>query len=501
MAQYDLVIIGSGLGGLLSAVLLAKEGMSVAVIEQNKQVGGCLQTFAFEKKVFDSCVHYIGALDEGQSQHKIFNYTGITSELELKKLDVDGFDRIIFGDEPTVYPHAQGLGHFTEILAPYFNDAAKDLKDYTQTLQTVGECFPLYNLRNGHAGEKEQVSRWDMQEVMQRIPDEKLRHVLMGNNLLYAGSRDKTPFYIHALVSKSYIDSAYKISGGSSQVSKLLWRKLQEYGGTIFRKEKVTGLEEKNGLITRAVTASGNVYEGKQFLVNVHPAMALEWIDCSLVKPIYRKRITAAENSISAFMVNIVLKPGTVPYQNHNIYWNRSADTFEAVNYAAHNWPANYALYFGEDVQNKGFADTVAVLTYMHASELEQWSHTHNITAQPSVRTDAYHAFKEEKAAILMDKVAERYPELKENIHAYQVASPLTFRDYMGSPDGSIYGIMADVQNEASTRIPIRTKIPNLMFTGQNIGIHGVLGVSINAVAACGELLGLDYLLQKINKA
>jgi all-trans-retinol 13,14-reductase len=70
----------------------------------------------------------------------------------------------------------------------------------------------------------------------------------------------------------------------------------------------------------------------------------------------------------------------------------------------------------------------------------------------------------------------------------------------MGSPDGSIYGIMADVNNPAQTRVPVRTKIPNLLLTGQNIGLHGVLGVSINAVAVCGELLGLDYLLQKINK-
>jgi all-trans-retinol 13,14-reductase len=50
MNEHDVVIIGSGLGGLLSAVMLAKEGMRVAVIEQNKQIGGCLQTFSFQKK-------------------------------------------------------------------------------------------------------------------------------------------------------------------------------------------------------------------------------------------------------------------------------------------------------------------------------------------------------------------------------------------------------------------------------------------------------------------
>jgi len=501
VAIYDVVIIGSGLGGLLSAVFLAKEGLHVAVIEQNKQVGGCLQAFSFEKKLFDSCVHYVGALDEGQSQHRLFRYAGILGDLGLNKLDENGFDQVIFGDDQQAYPHAQGLDHFAEVLKPYFKGSGGALDEYVRTLQQVSDSFPLYNLRNGDASEKEVVSHWTMQDMMQRISDEKLQHVLMGNNLLYAGSRDKTPFYVHALVTKSYIDSAYKIRGGSSQISKLLWRRLQEHGGVIFRNEKVTRLTAKDGLIHSAVTATGAAYRAKHFIANVHPAMALSWIDCNLIKPVYRKRILAAENSISAFMVNIVLQPGKIPYRNHNIYWNRSADVFAAVAYRPGEWPANYALYFGADDQNPGYADTVAILTYMHAAELDTWSHTRNITAAPSARDAAYHAFKEKKAALLIDTVAQRYPELKQHIQAFKIATPLTFRDYMGTPDGSIYGVMADVQNPAGTRIPIRTKIPNLLFTGQNIGIHGVLGVSINAVAASGELLGLDYLLQKIHKA
>jgi all-trans-retinol 13,14-reductase len=501
MQQYDAVIIGSGLGGLLSAVLLAKEGLHVAVIEQNKQVGGCLQTFSFEKKVFDSCVHYIGALDDGQTQNRIFRYAGILDDLRLKKLDIDGFDKIIFGNDPGVFPQAQGAGNFAEQLQQHFKGSEASLKYYNDALQQVAESFPLSNLRSGHASEKEAVSHWTMDDVMRNIPDEKLKHVLMGNNLLYAGNRDKTPFYVHALVSKSYIDSAYKCVGGSSQISKLLWKKLQEYGGVIYRNERVVKLEEAGGIITNVITENGNRYAGKQFIANVHPAMVLQWIDSSLIKPIYRKRISSAENSISAFMINIVLKPGCVPHRNHNIYWNRTADSYAAVQYKDGEWPANYALYFGEDAQHEGFSDTVAVLTYMHAEEFEPWLHTRNVTAQPSGREEAYHVFKEEKAKTLIDVVAERYPELKDNIQSWQIATPLTFRDYMGSPDGSIYGIMADVNNPAQTQIPVRTKIPNLLLTGQNIGLHGVLGVSINAIAACGELVGLDYLLEKINKS
>lgn len=496
---YDVVIIGSGLGGLLSAVLLAKEGLKVAVIEQNKQIGGCLQTFSFDKKIFDSCVHYLGAVEEGQAQERIFKYAGIAGDLQLSKLATDGFDQITFGAETISYPQAQGLDNFREQLLPYFPEAAEQLNHYTTTLQLVSDSFPLFNLRNGEEQEKEKVAHWNMQEVMKKIGDEKLHQVLTGNNLLYAGNEHKTPFYVHALVSKSFIDSAYKCKGGSSQIAKLLWRKLQEYGGVIYRNEKVNQLVEEDGFITHACTESGMRYTARTFIANVHPAMVLQWTDSKKIKPAYRKRITDIENSVSAFMINIVLNPGKVDHRNYNIYWNRSRQTYDAIRYKPGEWPANYALYFGEDPSKPGYSDTLAILTYMHASEFEQWKHTHNITARPSERASAYHQFKEEKAQQLINTVAERHPWIKEQIHSYKIATPLTFRDYMGSPDGSIYGIMADVNNAAQSRVPIRTKIPNLLLTGQNIGLHGVLGVSINAVAVCGELLGLDYLLKKIN--
>jgi len=499
MNEYDVVIVGSGLGGLLSAVMLAKEGMRVAVIEQNKQIGGCLQTFSFRKKVFDSCVHYIGALDEGQTQHRIFSYAGIMSGLKLKRLDQHGFDNILFDEDARVYPLAQGLDHFKASLSANFKDAQKDIEKYLQAVKDTCQSFPLYNLRNGDASEKAGVSGLSLDDVMSGIKDERLRNVLLGNSLLYAGAHHTTPFYVHALVSKSYLDSAYKCEGGSSQISKLLWKQLQSLGGVVYKNEKVIKLIEREGKIVEAITERGHHYSGKHFIANIHPATLLGLIDSKMIKPVYRKRLLDAPNVVSAFMMNIVLRPGTVTYPNRNYYWNKRNDSLAAVHYKPEDWPANYALYFNEDRSHAGFAETVSILTYMHAGEVKQWTAAHNTAAKPEKRDKAYEQFKKQKAYVLLEHVAKRFPELKENLLSFQTASPLTFRDYMGSPDGSMYGIMADVKHPERTSIPFRTKIPNLMLVGQNIGLHGVLGVSINAIAVCGELLGLDYLLEKIN--
>lgn len=499
--QFDIIIIGSGLGGLLSAVILAKEGKKVAVLEQNKQVGGCLQTFSFDKKIFDSCVHYVGALDEGQTQNRIFKYAGIMENLKLKQLDSNCFDEIIFGNDAATFHQAQGDSNFVDQLLKQFPEEKKALQNYIALLEKTAKSFPLYTLRNGIESEKNWIIDEELCETIKKITDNKLlQNVLTGNNLLYAGEKGKTPFFVHALVTKSYIESAYKLEGGSSQITKHLWKQLQEYGGVIYTNEKVASLITKNGQISKAITNNGNEYFAKQFIANVHPKRVLEWIDSRLIKPIYKKRINEAKNSISAFMVNIVLKPKTIPYQNHNTYWNRSADSFVAIQQKEGEWPMNYALYFNEDKNNPGYADTLAILTYDTIEAFDLWEHTHNRTAQKSEREADYHEYKHEKAELLLKTVAERFPEIRKQIHSFKIATPLTFRDYMGTADGSMYGIMPEANRISQTKIPAITKIPNLFLTGQNTGLHGVLGVSISAINTCGTIIGHEYLLSKINK-
>ena len=66
-----IVIVGSGIGGLVCGAILAKEGYKVLVLERNKQIGGCLQIFVRDKLIFNSSVHYVGGLDKGQNLYKV----------------------------------------------------------------------------------------------------------------------------------------------------------------------------------------------------------------------------------------------------------------------------------------------------------------------------------------------------------------------------------------------------------------------------------------------
>ena len=114
------VIVGSGLGGLVCGAILSREGYAVTVLERNKQHGGNLQSFARDKHLFDSGVHYIGGLEPGQNMYQIFQYLGLMDKLKLEKLDEGAFDKIVLAGDDRTFAYAQGYERFIETLAAEF---------------------------------------------------------------------------------------------------------------------------------------------------------------------------------------------------------------------------------------------------------------------------------------------------------------------------------------------------------------------------------------------
>ena len=121
--RYDIAIIGSGLGGLQCAYILSREGYKVCVVEKNRIMGGCLQTFIRSGSVFDTGMHYIGGMDEGNMLHKYFSYFGLTQKLKLKRMDEDGYDIIRYRDKE--YKFAMGYERFLESMVNQFPNERK----------------------------------------------------------------------------------------------------------------------------------------------------------------------------------------------------------------------------------------------------------------------------------------------------------------------------------------------------------------------------------------
>ena len=84
------------------------------------------------------------------------------------------------------------------------------------------------------------------------------------------------------------------------------------------------------------------------------------------------------------------------------------------------------------------------------------------------------------------------------NILHYYTSSPLTYLDYTGTENGSMYGILRDCTEPAGSVISQRTRVPNLFLVGQNIHSHGILGVILGAIITAGELTGINEIIRQV---
>ncbi|MCW1964151.1 phytoene desaturase family protein [Chryseobacterium viscerum] len=503
---YDILVIGSGLGGLVSALILAKEGLKVCVLEKNNQYGGNLQTFSRDKLIFDTGVHYLGGLSKGQNLHQFFSYLEILDDLELHLMDEDGYDRISFGDDEIEYPHAQGYQNFVEQLSKYFPEERGNLENYCEEIQYVCSQFPRYHVV-GKDNYNEEILHLNTKRFIESVTQNKrLQAVLLGSNFLYAGDSENVPFYVHALTVNSYIQSAYKCVKGGSQISKLLIRKLREYGAEVHKHSEVSEFVfNENNVLASVKTKEGKEYSAKQFISNIEIRSTINLIGEERLKKSFLNRVLSWKPVSSCFSIYLVLKPQSLPNFNYNRYhYSSEEQVWNAFRYQKESWPETYMLSSTPSKHYPEFAESLTAISYMDFDEVKEWENTFNTVADEHERGTAYEIFKLEKTEKMLDALEKKIPNLRRAIKTIYTSSPLSYRDYIGNFEGNMYGYMKSSENPLKTMVSPRTKIDNLFLTGQSVNMHGILGVTIGAFNTCAEILGkktIDTRLrQMINK-
>ncbi|MCQ2960365.1 MAG: NAD(P)/FAD-dependent oxidoreductase [Bacteroidales bacterium] len=491
--KYDIVIIGSGLGGLVCGYILSKKGFKVAILEKNAQIGGCLQTFKRGGVKFDTGMHYIGSMEEGQILHRFWKYFGLTETVPLQRLNDDGFDVISLNG--TQYKYASGYDNFINTLAKQFPNNTKDLEKYIKNIRDIADASPLYNLRkiqNNVFLEPDYIKTSINDFIAKATDNPVLQNVLAGNLPLYAGVKDKTPTYIHALITNFYIQSAYRIIGGSDQIAQSLATSIKKFGGEIFTNAEVNRCICNDEKVTAVELKNGNTVEAKYFISNIHPQVLLEKIESNLIRKAYRIRINGLQNTISNFSVYIKFKPNTTPYLNYNYYYYKNSDVWAGNDYNPEKWPEQFLFMHQCKEKNQQFAESAELIGYMHYNEVEKWANT-----TVGHRGESYETFKKYKAERMLQELELSFPGINSCIESFYTSTPLTYENYTNTKNGSMYGIIRDKNFPTQTLVSQRTKIPNLFMTGQNINSHGILGVTIGAVITCAEFLGLNEIIQE----
>jgi all-trans-retinol 13,14-reductase len=502
MKKFDVLIIGSGMGGLVCGNILSKEGYSVCIVEKNKQLGGCLQIFVRDKVIFDSGVHYLGGLDKGQNLYQIFKYLGLMDKLKLERMD-EAFDRVVLDEDKKIYEIAQGYDAFKQRLVRDFPEEEVAILKYCEKIKEICDRFPMYRLRmEGDGKEKQEVMGISAKIFIDQLTkNEKLRAVLAGNNMLYAGVGEQTPLYVHALIVNSYMESAWRCVNGGSQITKTLTANIHTAGGVFLRNREVVKLNVEEGLVAHALLKDGTLIEAKYFISNTNPARTFRITETPLIRPITRKRLESMKNTVSSFILNIVFKKNCFPYVKHNYYCLKTGSVWNMDAYEEQEWPIGYAIYLAPSARTREFADGMTIFAYMRYEEVLPWASSFNTVSLKQDRGTDYEAFKKKKAEQLLDKVEEKFPGIRGCIKAYYTSTPLSYRDYIGNEDGNLYGTVKDYQDPLAALLAPKTKVPNLFLTGQSLNLHGILGTAISGLITAAALMGKNDFIEKIRNA
>ena len=461
--MHDVLIIGSGLGGLECGALLAKRGFRVLVLEGSNQPGGCMQSFRRGGLHYDTGLHYVGGLAPGQVMHQAFAQLGLL-DLPWQRMDED-FDHVIIGGRHFAF--RQGYEAFAEGLAKDFPHQREALHSYVQRLQNI-------------TADDMDICAYDY--LRQTFSDELLLNVVSAAAMKTELRRESLPLFNFAHTCSSFIESSWRLKGNGNMLVNKLISIIREAGGEVRTNSKVTRLTETDGRIESAVCADGQTYKAEFYISDIHPAVLCELLEgCPTVRRVFRRRMEAAENTCGMFTAQLSIKPGALRYFAHNVFVYDKPNVWTMTE---ENTPVK-GVMISARVPEDSSDDLrqIDLLTPMPWHECKAWAET-----RVGRRGEDYNAFCRQKTEQCIALAEQYIPGLHDMVEQCYTSTPLTYRDYLGNPEGGAFGMRKDCRKSMLTFHSVGSPLQNLFLTGQSIILPGIEGVTMTAFETCSKI-------------
>ena len=494
MSDKKVTIIGAGLGGLVTGAILAKEGLQVTVVEKNPKVGGGLQSYQRFGVTFDTGMHVFGGMYPGGNIRRICDYLGITGDFEIQNLDATNQADIYVAEENRTYSVNMKKESFVDSFARYFPHQTDNLRQYLAAIDGIMQSLDLFYLRplgkSGNRTADDFITPAD-EFIAKHIDDRRLLSLLAVVNLLYAGEAGVTPAFLHSAISTIFLNGACRVVGGYSTFADALVNCIVAHGGKVVVGAPVTQIVT-DGCRVKAVVTGGEQMDSDLVVSAIPPKSMIDMLDNKrLVSNAYRKLISEKKDSLSAFIINIKVKPRSVRYSNRMGFFLRSYDSAWK---AYDGGSVEKFMYMTPPASCQGeYAETLNIVLPMHWEVVERWENT-----TVGRRGEDYAAFKAALYEAVMDEMEKAAPGIRSAVDSVDTATPLTIRDYTGVGHGAMCGERKD-SNSILQFMPVVTRVPNLYLTGQSVFMHGFCGVSLTAIQTCEAILGEGYVIDRIN--
>ncbi|MEI0607672.1 NAD(P)/FAD-dependent oxidoreductase [Brachyspira pulli] len=476
--KYDIVIIGSGLGGLTSGAYLAKKGKKVLVLESHNIVGGCATVYKRKNVKFEVGLHEMDMAKKSRDgKHAIFKQLGIYDRVDFVKLPQTW--RIKTESTDLVIP--EGYENVMNTLEKEFPEEKGGIKKYFGGLSRIMYMirrlpydlkffdFFFYPITTFPMNLYHLFTQKKLGNVLDSIiKSDKLKRILNINITYYHDNPYEFTWYYHACAQGGYYNQACFIKGGSQKLSDALADIIRENGGEVRVSSEVKKINVK-GNIAEGVTyfdkkTKQEVTVNADYVIaNAAPKVVYDEL---LPKGYEDKRINKLKNSVSLYTVYIIFKKKFKELYPNNAYstfistekmlntpFKEDAKGQRRIPVEDRNFVFVDYSTIDSGLVEEGDERSFAVLT--GPSYLDEWK---------DLSDEEYKAKKKELAEKLIDRAEQHYPGFRDNIEYYEVATPKTIKRYIKTPEGTAYGFVQDGYLKKSRSVRVSPTVKNLHF-------------------------------------
>lgn len=478
---YDVIIVGSGIGGLTSGALLARRGVKVLVLEQHAVVGGFCHSFVRGRRRyrFDAAVHDISGLGPRGPVRHLLRTLGIEDPLECLRMDHE----YVLPDFRLRIPRDPRA--FQAVLSRRFPRETENIAAFFREVEAVyGEIYRDVELTGGVPRPPQDVDallayprthphhmRWFDKSYQAMLDtyfaDAELKRFLSVLTGYIGGPASHVPAPLTAIVFGGYyLDGGYYPRGGSQVFADALARVIAEHGGAVrtgalvtrilVEGERVTGVELARGGKVSAPIVVSNADLKQTFLRLV----GAERLDPAFTRYVSGLRMSAT--AVSVFL-GIDFTPDLAPLA----FYLADPSVYVAV-----------PSLVDPSLAPPGH-HVVTLITLVPSSRAR------HLFERPGYRkTPEYKAWKAAMAETLVRQAGRILPGLSAHVVLRDAATALTFERYARASEGAIYGIDQSPDQTGEDRPHFKTPIQGLYLAGAST----FPGAGIEAVVISGVI-------------
>ena len=507
---YDAIVIGSGMGGLATAGLLAKHGgKRVLVLERHYTAGGFTHTFRRPGYEWDVGVHYIGqVMDPDSPIRQAFDDL---TDAQLEWADMgEVYDRIIIGED--AYDFVKGREAWRSRMHEYFPAEREAIDGYLDLLRSTYRKAGLYfaeksvppllaRLAGGLMRRPllRRAGRTTRETLEELTSDQRLIGVLTAQWGDHGLPPSQSSFFMHALIAGHYLKGAAYPVGGASRIAATIEPIIEAAGGAIVTSAEVSeilmaegravGVRMADGTELRAPAVIGNAGSTNTFsrLVPSEVAVAL-----GLQQIAERHEPSTSHLSLYVGLQETASELG-LNKTNLWIYPHHDHDRNVELFLADPNAPLPVAYISFPSAKDPDFERrcpgraTIEVVTLAPYEWFQRWE-----DLPWKKRGEDYEELKAKLTERMLEPLHEHCPQVLGKIDHAELSTPLSTRHFAGFSQGEIYGLAATPARFAERSLKPHTAVPGLYLTGADASTAGVAGALYGGMFAASAVLRRD---------